>query len=98
MNFIHLEVPIRAPSKKRKYVILDDSASESEDDNNISPKPKEKRKRVQKISDSNDDNSEDEVVIVNEVEGRFSGKVKMFDKKAFTQLANAFLMSTAKTI
>ena len=89
-------MPIRAPSKKRKYVILDDSSSESEDDN-TSPKPKEKRKRVQKIIDSDNGNSEDEVVIVNEVEGRFSGKVKIFDKKAFTQQVNTSLKSATKT-
>ena len=90
-------MPIRTPSKKRKYVILDDSSSESEDDNNTSPKPKEKRKRVQKIIDSDNGNSEDEVVIVNEVEGRFSGKVKIFDKKAFTQQVNTSLKSATKT-
>ena len=64
--------------------MLDYSSFKSENDNNISQKPKEKRKRVQ-IIDRDDGNSNDEVVIVNEVEGKFPGQVKIFDKKAYTQ-------------
>ena len=85
LNFIYLKVSIRTPAKKHKYVMLDYSSFKSENDNNISRKPKEKQKRVQKIIDRDDGNSNDEVVIVNEVEGKFPGQVKIFDKKAYIQ-------------